>query len=345
MILFRALQITMYPCYRSGRFQPERFTNVILHASNLIGKPVTAERSADEREYRLRITAIVTGGSRGLGRGVVQARELTNLDTVVADAADELTAGRLLQEKNPDLVVLCAGASALLRPLHHHSWESFSQNWEVDAKSAFVWLRNALLLPMKPGSHIVIVSSMAAFNGSPLSGSYAGAKRMLWFMADYAFQEINRLKLGIHIHCLLPTLNPNTDLGRAAIVAYAERAGVSIDEFAQRLTLHLTPAIMGDAVVELYSKPVQWGILGGAVRDGAGGTTRALCDRVLLKAYRHGNLRRDLHGRRLGVGALPAIFAWLARVLYSRFLGLQLARCPAGATPRGLCNTPASQRR
>ena len=271
-------------------------------------------------------TAIVTGGSRGLGRGVVEAliahgvhvvalardpeglsvlaRELANVDTVVADAEDELTAGRLLQEKNPDLVVLCAGASALLRPLHHHSWESFSQNWEVDAKSAFVWLRNALLLPMKPGSHIVTVSSMAAINGSPLSGSYAGAKRMLWFMADYAFQEINRLKLGIHIHCLLPTLNPNTDLGHAAIVAYAERAGVSIDEFAQRLTPLLTPAIMGDAVVELYSKPAQWDILGGAVRDGAGGTTRALCDRVLRKAYRHGNLRRDLHGRRFGVGAL-----------------------------------------
>ena len=50
------------------------------------------------------------------------------------------------------------------------------------AKSAFVWLRDALLPPMKPASHIVIGSSMAAINGSPLSGSYAGAKRMLWLM-------------------------------------------------------------------------------------------------------------------------------------------------------------------
>ena len=225
-------------------------------------------------------TAIVTGGSRGLGRGVVEAltargmhvvalarhaegltllaREFANIDTVVADAADELIAGRLLQERQPDLVVLAAGASALLRPLHHHSWETFSQNWEVDAKAAFVWLRNALLLPMKPGSHIVIVSSMAAINGSPLSGSYAGAKRMLWLMADYAAQEVSRLKLGIHIHCLLPTLNPNTDLGRAAMAAYAERAGMSQDDFAKRLAPHLTPAIMGDAVIELYSNPSRW---------------------------------------------------------------------------------------
>jgi NAD(P)-dependent dehydrogenase (short-subunit alcohol dehydrogenase family) len=111
---------------------------------------------------------------------------------------------------------------------------------------------------MKPGSHVVIISSMAAINGSPLSGSYAGAKRMLWFMAEYAAQEIGRLKLGIHIHCLLPTLNPNTDLGRAGIAAYAERAGVSIDEFGKRLAPHLTPAIMGDAVVELYSNTAKW---------------------------------------------------------------------------------------
>jgi 3-oxoacyl-[acyl-carrier protein] reductase len=236
-------------------------------------------------------TAIVTGGSRGLGRGIVQAlsarglrvvalareekgladlaRELANIDPVVADAADEVIACRLLQQRQPDLVVLCAGASALLRPLHHHSWETFSQNLEVDGKSTFVWLRNALLLPMKPGSHIVIVSSMAAINGSPLSGSYAGAKRMLWFMADYASQEVTRLKLGIHIHCLLPILNPNTDLGRAAVVAYAERAGITIDEFAKRLAPHLTPAIMGDAVVELYSNPSRWDKL--AYQIGGGG--------------------------------------------------------------------------
>ena len=225
-------------------------------------------------------TAIVTGGSRGLGRGIAQAlvargvhvialardaaglealaRELANVEPVVADAADEIVAARLLQERQPNLVVLCAGASALLRPLHLHSWETFSLNWEVDAKSVFVWLRNALLLPMKPGGHIVIVSSMAAINGSPLSGSYAGAKRMLWLMADYAAQEVSREKLGLHIHCLLPTLNPNTDLGRAAVAAYAARAGVSTEEFAKRLAPHLTPAVMGDAIVKLHENPPRW---------------------------------------------------------------------------------------
>jgi NAD(P)-dependent dehydrogenase (short-subunit alcohol dehydrogenase family) len=105
------------------------------------------------------------------------------------------------------------------------------------------------------GKPHIIVSSMAAINGSPLSGSYAGAKRMLWFMADYASQEVKKLNLNIHIHCLLPALNPNTDLGRAAIAAYAARAGVTVEEFTRRLSPHLTPATMGDAVVELYCNP------------------------------------------------------------------------------------------
>jgi len=85
---------------------------------------------------------------------------------------------------------------------------------------------------------------------------------MLWFMTEYAAQEVSRLKLGIHIHCLLPTLNPNTDLGRAAIAAYAKRAGVSIEEFAKRREPHLTPAIMGDAIVELSCNPAKWDQLG-----------------------------------------------------------------------------------
>lgn len=226
-------------------------------------------------------TALVTGGSRGLGRGVVEALAATgirvvalvrdaarlpagatrqNVEPAVADVADPVACGRLLQDVRPDLLVLCAGALPLLRPLQMHTWETFTHNWEIDAKSTFHWLRDALLLPMGPGSHVIVVSSIAAVRGSPLSGSYAGAKRMQWLMTEYAAQEAARLKLGIRFQCVLPVLNPNTDLGRATIAAYARWSGKTVEEFSKTFSPPptLTPAIVGRAVLDLHENPDRW---------------------------------------------------------------------------------------
>jgi NAD(P)-dependent dehydrogenase (short-subunit alcohol dehydrogenase family) len=221
-------------------------------------------------------TAIVTGASRGLGRGIAVAlaaekmrvvavardaasleslRKETGAEPVVADITDDDAAGRMLREVEPDLVVLCAGASPPLGALHEQTWDSFSHNWQVDAKSTFLWLRHALRLPMKPGSHVIVISSGAALRGSPVSGGYASAKRAQWFLADYAATEAQRLKIDLRIHCLLPNLNPSTALGRAGIAAYAARAGVSPEEFAKRFAPPLTPAIMGQAIVTLARDP------------------------------------------------------------------------------------------
>lgn len=249
-----------------------------------------AELTAD-RKQTMNKTAIVTGGSRGFGRGVVEAlakkkmrvvavaRDAVHLEkvardfgveTIAADAADEETAGRILQEVDPDLVVLCAGAIAgsrlekrirstpLLRPLHQHTWASFSRTWEVDTKSTFVWIRDALLLPLKPGSHVVVFSSNAAINGSPLSGGYSGAKRASWFVAEYAAAEAAQMRHEIRFHCVIPTLSPHTQLGRVAVERYAKQAGVSVDAFVQRLPPPPTPHSIGAAVVELYEDPGKW---------------------------------------------------------------------------------------
>lgn len=234
---------------------------------------------------------IVTGGSRGLGRGVVEAfaglgarvvalaREEAALSTLASqvpgvipisgDAADEATAERLLRGYNPDVLVLCAGAAPVLSPVHEQTWEQFSTNWHVDTKSAFVWLRQALRVPMKPDSHIVVISSGAALRGSPVSGGYAGAKRAQWFIADYAATESGRHGLGLRVHCLLPDLNPSTELGRAGITAYAKRSGVTEEEFAKRFAPPLTPEIMGSAITELVATPERWNQL--AYRIGGGG--------------------------------------------------------------------------
>jgi NAD(P)-dependent dehydrogenase (short-subunit alcohol dehydrogenase family) len=223
-------------------------------------------------------TALVTGASSGFGRGIAaalagrnmrviaMARDAARLDVAamelgveafVGDAADEATAARILQDRRPDLVVLCAGAPTLGRPLHFHTWETFSLHWDVDVKQTFVWLRNALLLPMAPGGHIVVVSSLAAVFGSPLSGGYAGAKRTQWLMAQYAAAESERLKLGIRLHCLLPALSPATPRGKAAAANYAARSGVSFEEYVKKRGPSLTPEIIGQAVVELHESPAE----------------------------------------------------------------------------------------
>jgi NAD(P)-dependent dehydrogenase (short-subunit alcohol dehydrogenase family) len=219
-------------------------------------------------------TAVVTGASRGFGRGIAEA--LANagahvvgvartgghlaevrdklgdrFTAVTADAADPATADRLIDEYRPRTVVLCAGAAPHMSPLQDQTWESFSQNWNIDVAQAFHWTQKALQRPLAPGSTVIAVSSGAAINGSPLSGGYAGAKSTVKFIAAYAALESERAGLGIDFVSVLPQLTPATDLGAAAVAAYAERQGVDAETFAQSLRPALTAEIVGKAVVQL----------------------------------------------------------------------------------------------
>jgi NAD(P)-dependent dehydrogenase (short-subunit alcohol dehydrogenase family) len=213
-------------------------------------------------------TAIVVGASRGLGRGIAAAlagdgrpviavarsfpeSSDDRIEPVVADAADAAAAGTLLDRYDPDVVVIVAGATPLMRPLQHQTWESFSVNWHTDVRIAFHWLREALLTPLSPGSRVVVFSSGAALAGSPLSGGYAGAKATQRFLTGYAQDEAQRAGLGITFTAVLPRLTPLTDLGRPAVRAYAARSGQSEAEYVEQLGDPVTPEIAGAAVVEL----------------------------------------------------------------------------------------------
>ncbi len=207
-------------------------------------------------------TAIVTGASRGFGRGIAAALTAAGAHvvgvarsggTVTADAADTATAQRLIEEYRPRTIVLCAGASPQMSPLHEQTWESFSQNWNVDVAQAFHWSRHALWLPLAPGSTVIAVSSGAAINGSPLSGGYAGAKATVKFITDYAAIESQRAGLGIQFVSLLPQLTPDTDLGAKAVAAYAQRQGVDVDSFVASLRPALTAEQVGKSVLEIVT--------------------------------------------------------------------------------------------
>jgi NAD(P)-dependent dehydrogenase (short-subunit alcohol dehydrogenase family) len=219
-------------------------------------------------------TALVTGASRGFGRAIAVAlagagahvvgvaRDRAGLEELgtqlgdaftaaEGDATDPTLAGLLMDRHRPRTLVLNAGAAPLTRPLHHHTWETFSRNWDVDVKHAFHWTREALLLPLAPGSVVIAMSSGAALAGSQLSGGYAGAKSTIRFMTSYAAAESERGGLGIKLVSVLPKLTPATELGAPAVAAYAARQGVDVATFLQGFGPVLTAEQVGDAIVDL----------------------------------------------------------------------------------------------
>jgi NAD(P)-dependent dehydrogenase (short-subunit alcohol dehydrogenase family) len=225
-------------------------------------------------------TALVTGASRGFGRGIATALHEAGADVVAvartadqlgqlrdelggkltvvaADAADPVVAGSLVERYRPTTLVLNAGAAPLMRPLQQLTWEAFSRNWDVDTQQAFHWIREALLLPLAPQSTVITMSSGAALFGSPLSGGYAGAKAAIRFITAYAAEESVRAGLGIRFVSVLPKLTPATELGAAAVAAYARRAGIDIDQFVSQSGPALAPEQVGKYVADLASSTDQ----------------------------------------------------------------------------------------
>ncbi len=218
-------------------------------------------------------TTVVVGASRGLGRGIAHAfaeagaavvavarsgpalAELAaasaNIRTEVADAADATAAWSLVDQYEPEVLILVAGANPAMRPLQHQTWETFSVNWHTDVKVAFTWLREALLKPLPPGSRVVVVSSGAAINGSPASGGYAGAKATQRFIAGYAQDESRRAGLDITFTAVMPRMTPFGDVGRRGVRAYAARGGQTEEAYLNQLGDPLTPEIAGSALVDL----------------------------------------------------------------------------------------------
>jgi NAD(P)-dependent dehydrogenase (short-subunit alcohol dehydrogenase family) len=169
----------------------------------------------------------------------------------VADARDPSEVGGLLDRYDPTVVVLVAGATPLPRPLQHHTWETFSVNWDADVRIAFHLLRETLLRPLRPGGRLIVISSGAALAGSPLSGGYAGAKATQRFMTAYAQAEADRAGLGLVFTTVMPRITPLAGVGRPAVQAYAARGNQTEEEYLRELGPLVTPEGAGAALVEL----------------------------------------------------------------------------------------------
>ncbi len=221
-------------------------------------------------------TVVVTGGSRGLGLGLVEAlaaqraavtvvardavaleavRARLGVATISADVTDETAAHRILAEVRPDILVLNAGAPPRMGRLDQISWADFTATWETDVRAGLYWLQAALNLPLNPGSRVLVGSSGAGHAGSPLSGGYAGAKRMLWFMATYANGVSEQTGLGIRFQAILPMqMVGGTGVGDAGANAYAGALGIKPEELLAR-NAPMPPRAFGEKVVSVLEDP------------------------------------------------------------------------------------------
>ena len=114
-------------------------------------------------------TAVVTGASRGFGRAVAVALAATGVHVVgvardgsaledvqreigssftplAADVAEGGLAAQLIAEYRPSILVLNAGATPHPATIQAQTWTTFSENWNVDVRHVFEFVRARCLL-------------------------------------------------------------------------------------------------------------------------------------------------------------------------------------------------------
>lgn len=216
---------------------------------------------------------VVIGASRGIGRRIVEkaasqgarvlavargeealrqlSHEVVGVEILALDATDESAPAKVFGLVQPDVLVLCGGAFPPATPLHEQNWTEFTVNWQVDVKMAFHFCKAALCQPLSAGASVILISSGAALGGSPISGGYAGAKRMQLFIASYSQKESDRLGLGLRFVALAPRIVSDTELGKYAIEGYSRYLGISESDFTSGMGKLPTSFEVAAATIEL----------------------------------------------------------------------------------------------
>lgn len=230
------------------------------------------------------VTATVVGAGTGVGRATALAlsargarvtavaRHREPLEAVqreargpmkvrVLDATDRAAVDGLIHETRPRVLVLSAGVRPTMAPIQDQSWESFSAPWNQDVRMAFELGRAALTLPLSPKSSVIFVSSGAGLGGSPLSGGYAGAKRMQMFLAGYLQGAADEAGLELRFVALVPRqFIVGTTIAEVGARAYAERARITPDAFMERFGRPLSADAVAHAVVTLAEEGPPGGV-------------------------------------------------------------------------------------
>lgn len=216
----------------------------------------------------------VVGASRGLGRVLAEhfhrrgaqvlavargqagldamASDLPGLAVLTTDASAPDAPDRVFAVQTPRVLILCGGAVPLCKPFHELDWDGFSISWNNETRMSFHFLKAAVKRPLPPGSTVATITSGAMLQGSPISGGYAGAKKMQAFLTGYAQKEADRAGLDLRFLSLAPArLMPQTDIGAAGVRGYAAYNGTSEAAFIEAMGPGQTPQQVADALLEL----------------------------------------------------------------------------------------------
>jgi 3-oxoacyl-[acyl-carrier protein] reductase len=190
--------------------------------------------SDSERKFRDR-TALVTGGSRGIGAGIaaalaaegarviVSGRDPTRLNQVVAairqqggsalaivaELTDEKAVKQLLDQAEQGfgtvtLIAACAGGGGEPKPLVEESAERWRNTIESNLSTQFLTLRAFLPPMLRDGSgSIVVMSSSAGRQLSGASAPYAAAKAGLLALMRQAAAEA--APHGVRVNAIAPS--------------------------------------------------------------------------------------------------------------------------------------------
>jgi 3-oxoacyl-[acyl-carrier protein] reductase len=228
--------------------------------------------------------AIVTGASRGFGRGIARALAVSGHAVVLAargeadleeavgelrgagadaiglraDVArdadvDALVTTALERFGAVDVLVNNAGAPALQAELDAMSWDDWRRNIDVDVHGIFNMTKR-LAGPMRDRGRgvIVNVASGAVAARSRLEVSYAPAQAAIVALSRCTAAWL--APAGVTVHCLSPTISPHGGVGRAGATTFAAEAGITLDEWFERRGGVLDADGVGAAVAELVDE-------------------------------------------------------------------------------------------
>ncbi len=180
-------------------------------------------------------TALITGGSRGIGKGIavkfaqhgakvlLVGRELSRLepaaeeikalggqascfqaDVSQADQVEELAKAVLEQEGRVDILVNNAGISKEM-PFLEMPIETFDEIMTVNMRSVMLVTRAFLpgMLEQKAGS-IINIGSAAALRGLPGSAAYSASKAAVICFTQALGDEVRRAERDIRINAICP---------------------------------------------------------------------------------------------------------------------------------------------